>query len=87
MTISIRQMHIAAVFELVKFAEYQCKRREQQELFAADCLNSLVKLCDVLGIIVVEERRDSGRRDRRSDRRSVRQARKAEEFCKSRRDP
>ena len=43
---------IAAVFDLVKFMQYDDRRRQFQRVSCRICLTCLVKLTDVLGLIV-----------------------------------
>ena len=83
MTISILPMSLAAVFELVKFANTNVTE-ESSKAFAAGLLELLVKLCDVLGIIAVkkEEILDKEIEDLIQERQ---EARKAKNFARAER--
>lgn len=72
---------LAAIFELVKFANTNVTE-DSSSVFAGALLDELVKLCDVLGLIVVkeEENLDKEIEDLIAQRQ---EARKAKDFARA----
>ncbi len=71
---------VAAVFELVKFANTELNDKSSKE-FAANILEVLIKLSDILGLIVIKEKESDSEIDALIEERQ--EARKAKNFARA----